>query len=89
MALQETGKPPVKISGYRTFDNGRGERSRVATLVKNNIAVIEHDASTDEVEAVLVEILTGKKNRGSIFVLNAYSPLVTTRHSSRPHLRKR
>lgn len=74
VALQETGKPPIKISGYRTFDNGRGENCRVATLVKNNIAVIEHDVSTDEVEAVLVEILTGKKNRGSIFVLNAYSP---------------
>lgn len=73
IVLQETGKAPVRLSGYQNFDSGKGDKSRVTTFVKRNIATIVHDVSPSEAEAVLVEIITGKKNSDSIFLLNVYS----------------
>lgn len=73
VALQETGKGVIKLSGYQAFASGRGEKSRVTTFVKRNVAVIEHEISSRDIEAVFVEIITGRKKEPSIFVLNIYS----------------
>lgn len=61
------------MSGYQAFHSDRGEKSTVTTLVKRNIAVIEHELDLREIENVFVEILTGKKTEPSLFLLNIYS----------------
>lgn len=72
MALQET-RGVWKLSGYKSYDSGKGSKTQVVTYVKNNVAVVQHEVGNRETETVFVEILTGKKNRGSIFLLNVYS----------------
>ncbi|KAG0422984.1 hypothetical protein HPB47_001218 [Ixodes persulcatus] len=72
IALQETDKI-AKLSGYQAFSSDRGKKSRVTTLIKRNIAAIEHEINSKEIEAVLLEILTGQKEEPSVFLLNLYS----------------
>ncbi|KAH7947097.1 hypothetical protein HPB52_007528 [Rhipicephalus sanguineus] len=72
IALQESGKA-AKLSGYQAFSSDKGDKSRVTTLIKRNIAAIEHEVNSREIEAVLLEILTGRKDEPSVFLLNLYS----------------
>ncbi|KAH7939971.1 hypothetical protein HPB52_019813 [Rhipicephalus sanguineus] len=72
IVLQESGKA-AKLSGYQAFSSDKGDKSRVTTLIKRNIAAIEHEVNSREIEAVLLEILTGRKGEPSVFLLNLYS----------------
>ncbi|KAH7931975.1 hypothetical protein HPB52_025086 [Rhipicephalus sanguineus] len=72
IALQESGKA-AKLSGYQAFSSDKGDKSRVTTLIRRNIAAIEHEVNSREIEAVLLEILTGLKDELSVFLLNLYS----------------
>lgn len=59
--------------GYQVFNSDRGVKSTVATFVKRNVAVIEHDLNSRDIENVFLEILTGRKKDPSLFLLNLYS----------------
>lgn len=72
IALQETGKK-ITLPGYQAFHSDRGEKSHVTTLVKRNIATIEHEIHSKTIEGVLVEMITGRKQEPSLFLLNIYS----------------
>lgn len=72
VALQETSKTGATIAGYKFYGNGKTD-SRVATLVKKNLAVIKHDIESEGPDSVFVEIITGRRESNSIFLLNVYS----------------
>lgn len=73
IALQETGGQ-AKLSGYKSYGNALEDKASVATLVRRNLPVIEHETGVATVAHVLVEIIpTKQRSKGSVFVLNIYS----------------
>ncbi|KAM7315699.1 hypothetical protein ISCGN_005482 [Ixodes scapularis] len=64
----------AKLSGYRAYGKDAKEKTRVTTLVRRNLPVIEHDTGISTVEHVLIEVISNTKKDGrSVFVLNVYS----------------
>ncbi|KAM7293672.1 hypothetical protein ISCGN_023270 [Ixodes scapularis] len=64
----------AKLCGYRAYGKDAKEKTRVTTLVRRNLPVIEHDTGISTVEHVLIEIISNTKRDGrSVFVLNVYS----------------
>lgn len=80
ICLQETGNP-AKLPNYKTFSqesepssSDRNKKPVVATLIKRNLPVIQHDTGIEAIDHVLVEIIpTKKRGEGSLFILNVYS----------------
>ncbi|KAG0421872.1 hypothetical protein HPB47_002267 [Ixodes persulcatus] len=73
IAAQETWAM-AKLSDYRAYGKDAEEKTRVTTLVRRNLPVIQHDTGISTVEHVLIEIISNAKNGGrSVFVLNVYS----------------
>lgn len=81
ISLQETGTTPT-LAGYTCYETQ--EKGRTATLVSKALIAISHDRIADtDVEHVIVEIIPKKKRkRGSIFIVNAYSPRNRGRQNS-------
>ncbi|KAG0429111.1 hypothetical protein HPB47_023953 [Ixodes persulcatus] len=73
IAVQETWGM-AKLSSYRAYGKDAKEKTRVKTLDRRNLPVIEHDTGISTVEHGLVEIISNTKRDGrSVFVLNVYS----------------
>ncbi|KAM7294229.1 hypothetical protein ISCGN_023746 [Ixodes scapularis] len=73
IAVQETWGM-AKLSGYRAYGKDAKEKTRVTTLVRRNLPVIQHDTGISTVEHVLIEIISNTKRDGrSVFVLNVSS----------------
>lgn len=72
IALQETGGT-AKLSGYKSY-SASGEKATVTTLVHRNLVAVEHDTGMRGIDHVLIEIIPSRKEVGSLFILNIYSP---------------
>lgn len=71
--LQETNVK-AKLSGYRSFhDTAPRDKPAVATLVKRNLTVTQHEIKADTIPHLLVEIVPTKNRNDSLFILNVYS----------------
>lgn len=75
IALQETGVI-AKLSGYVTYvQPAVTGKPPIATLVRRNIPVIQHNTDIETADHILLEMI-GRQYKGiknSIFVLNVYS----------------
>nr|XP_050042883.1 uncharacterized protein LOC126540140 [Dermacentor andersoni] len=79
--LQETLIEEVKLSGYRphasppSFRTAAGSNGRgVCTLVRKGLTYVEHELlSKSPIEHTMVEVVTGKKQKESTFLVNVYS----------------
>lgn len=75
IALQETGVIG-KLSGYVTYVQPEiTSKPPIATLVRRNIPVIQHNTEIETADHILLEMIgrQNKKIKYSIFVLNVYS----------------
>lgn len=72
IALQECSKH-AKLASYKSYA-GRDDNTRVVTLVKRNITVLQHNTGTTNVDHILIEIIPQKRKFKSLFILNVYSP---------------
>ncbi|XP_072142945.1 uncharacterized protein [Dermacentor andersoni] len=73
--IQETRTDTVSLPGYRVYakspkvSGGRG----ICTLVRKGLTFIEHELHNSKIEYTLIEVVTGKKQKNSTFLLNVYS----------------
>ncbi|KAM7311138.1 uncharacterized protein ISCGN_008045 [Ixodes scapularis] len=73
----QRGEETERRSGHvcrRAYGKDAKEKTRVVTLVRTNLPVIEHDTGIWTVDQVLIEIMSNTKRDGrSVFALNVYS----------------
>ncbi|XP_077492029.1 uncharacterized protein LOC144102713 [Amblyomma americanum] len=73
--IQETRTDTVSLPGYRVHakspkvTGGRG----ICTLVRKGLTFIEHELQKSKIEYTLIEVVMGKKQKNSTFLLNVYS----------------
>lgn len=78
----------VKLSGYKSFGSADGETKVLATLVKRNHAVVQHDTEIKAINHILLELIPTRKTEDSLFVLNIYSSPKCRKHKFRTLFRK-
>ncbi|XP_070377433.1 uncharacterized protein [Dermacentor albipictus] len=73
--IQETRTDALSLPGYRVYakspkvSGGRG----ICTLVRKGLTFIEHELHNSKIEYTLIEVVTGKKQKNSTFLLNVCS----------------
>lgn len=71
VALQETCYSH-SLTGYDIFLSQT--EGKATTLVSKTITAIQHPALDTDIEHVLTEIISHRRGKGSMFILNVYSP---------------
>lgn len=78
ICLQEVGNKPVKLRDYYTYQDPK--HSKVATLVRKNIATSIHEPLEGSTHHQIIEIHTKKRGKPKFFIVNIYSPPQRKRH---------
>lgn len=71
IALQETETDEIQLRGYQTYTED--SKARTAILIQANQTAQTHSLPTS-LDYTLVELIPPRKTRGSLFILNIYSP---------------
>lgn len=85
--LQETLTNAVTLTGYKAHSSkieGRG----LCTLVRKRLTFVDHELSGVQMEHALIELVSTKRRKESIFLLNVYSSPSKLRQRFRALLQK-
>lgn len=87
--LQETLSPGISMAGFCSVAVQSGGRG-LCTLVSKKLTHVTHDLKLagSNIEYIMVEVIPGRVNRGSIYVLNIYSSPNEKRQRFKTLLRK-